>query len=75
MQKFKVKGQSVPKPEWKETDRHTEATALPPMLMRSVKILEYKRMYAENISQNALMTERPPVIGYMYIRVPNTIHI
>jgi len=38
MQKFKVNGQSVPKIEWKQTDRRTdrrtETIALPPTLMR-----------------------------------------
>ena len=38
MQKFKVSGQSVPKIEWKQTDRWTEVNALPPTLMRSVKV-------------------------------------
>ena len=42
MQKFKVNGESVPKIEWKETDGQTdgrtEASALPPTLMRSVKM-------------------------------------
>ena len=40
MQKFKVNGQSFPKIEWKQTDGRTdgrtEATALPPLLLRSV---------------------------------------
>ena len=36
MQKFKVSGQSVPKIEWKQTDRCMEAIALSPMLMRLV---------------------------------------
>ena len=47
MQKFKVNGQLVPKIEWKQadgrtdkrTDKWTEAIALPPSLMQSVKIL------------------------------------
>ena len=45
-QKFKTNGQSVPNTEWKQTDgqtdgqmdRRTEATAIPPTLMRSVEI-------------------------------------
>ena len=37
-QKFKFNGQSVPKMEWKQTDKRTEAIALPPTLMRSVKM-------------------------------------
>ena len=47
MQKFKANSQLVPKIEWKQPDgrsdgrtdtRQTEAIALPPSLMRSVKI-------------------------------------
>ena len=44
MQKFKVKGQSAPKTEWKQTDgrtdERTEAISLLPSLMRSVNYLK-----------------------------------
>ena len=36
MVKFKVKGQSVSKIEWKQMDRQTRAIALSPLLMWSV---------------------------------------
>ena len=38
MQKFKVNGRSVPKTEWKQMNSWTDAIAVPPSLMRSVKM-------------------------------------
>ena len=37
----KVNGQSVPKIDWKPTDRRTEAIALPPTLLQSITMLHY----------------------------------
>ena len=44
MQMFKVNGQSVSKIEWKQTDRWTDTTALPPSLTRLVKMQQKQQL-------------------------------